>query len=393
MAVMASSAVDRLYKARVQLIAVAAALVGLVLVLAYAAADAPDWLHVWPVEEIGRALFDVGLVAVVFEYILRTDGDDRATERLDAALDRKMPALLDEAIVRNASALTTATLAAFTGDDAALRMLAPSVVREIAVNALGVLVNDPELGRTVVAETVEQVAAAPEIWRDVAVLVDIDPWADGPVSGPDSMFAVTLRCDYRVIPSRPVLRFTCTTDHDLYVANSGDETNASSWYVDSVAPVEVTSPAMFVVLKASVDGHPARIERVCGERSQTYTVTLPESAMSGAEVVLSYAYRVLVRRNAHQLCIDLARPTKGFSATVTYGHAGIYSLFAKDYLPSATSPTRVMPTPAEVSVRAVTVQRDGWIRPGDGVAVVWTLRDEVYLPESESETGGASPDA
>jgi hypothetical protein len=64
------SPLQRLYKTKFALLAVASAVVGAALILlAHWAATQPDWAWVqnWPVNDVGLALFTTGLFGVIFQ--------------------------------------------------------------------------------------------------------------------------------------------------------------------------------------------------------------------------------------------------------------------------------------------------------------------------------------
>src|SRR5690242_2490790 len=91
-------ALDRLYKTKLQLLAVVSVFAGLAVLLVAHVARSSSWLDKLPLADIGSALFTTGLLAVAFEYIDRKDGDERANQRLRALLREEAPAIRDAVI-------------------------------------------------------------------------------------------------------------------------------------------------------------------------------------------------------------------------------------------------------------------------------------------------------
>ena len=92
-------ALDRLYKTKLQLLAVLFTVFGIALLLLGHATNlstaVPIWLSDLPLTDLGSALFTTGLLAVAFEYIDRRDGDERANQRLRQVLREEAPAIRD----------------------------------------------------------------------------------------------------------------------------------------------------------------------------------------------------------------------------------------------------------------------------------------------------------
>jgi hypothetical protein len=93
--------------------------------------------------------------------------------------------------------------------------------------------------------------------------------------------------------------------------------------------------------------------------------------------VLAYTYRVLAQRHGHLLYVDVPRPSKGLRVQFRYGNAAIRQATVVDFIASAHTP-RVERSPASVPGQSTGVGFDGWVLPRAGVALAWTLDDEIH---------------
>lgn len=363
-----ASLLDQLYRTKLQLIAVLAAVSGIAgLLLAHwsTSATAPSWLASLPLSEIGSTLFSTGLLAIFFEYVDRKHGDQRADQRVRDAVRQEAPAIRD------------AVLDSFAFNADALKDIAsPEALDRIAANALGLRLGDQALAAEVYTDLRTQVIRAPERWHDVSIAVELAPWATSPATGRGSMFVATLRWEYHVIPASPTLRFACVSDQHEYRDLLRDQTIASAWYFDPSATIDAASPEAFELVQLTVNGKARVIRRTERKGSQLYAASLGITALSGEPVTVAYTYRVLLQRHGHVMYLDLPRPTKGLKVQLSYGDAGIRRVTALDFIASAES-ARVQDAPNAVPRRSVEIGFDGWIFPRSGVAFVWVLEEEV----------------
>lgn len=355
---------DRLYGARLQLVAVVVFCAGVALLAVGRWTGIPGWLRVAPISELGSSLVGAALVAIAFEMFVRRVAEAKLEERLR------------EVLRAESATLTQAAWEALAADPGKLGMVAPSVVERIAVNALGALVGDRELARDVVADVRAQLPVSGERWRDVSALVELTPYDGEPASGLGSLFVATVRWEYRVIPSQPVMRFACVADPSDYRTLLRDPSTTSVWHIDPSQGLDASSRSVFEVVSVLVEGKPQDIGRTSDGSSQGYVVALDEVAASGREVTVSYTYRVLVLRHGHLLFLDVPRPAKGLRIRFSYAGAGIRRATAVDYIAGA-APVRVQVSPGSVPSRSVDVAFDGWVFPRSGAAFVWVLNEEA----------------
>lgn len=375
----------RLYRTKLTLLAIAFVAGGiLLLVLAQVASSWPgwEWLASWPAQ-IGSGLFTTGLIVVAFEYIDREDGEERAMYRLRTIFKEQAPALRNSML--ETFAIDADTLAKVASEDTL-----DGMVR----NSLAIQLGDKQLAHDVYEDLREQVLRSTERWRDVQVSVDLAPWSGGPASGSGSMFEATVRWEYRVVPSSPVMRFACVSDLDDYRQLLLDPTSTLVWHFEPVGELQGGSAESFELLQFSVDGKPRPMKRSRRVRAQTYVVDVASPLNASEEhrqreVVISYTYRVLVQRHSHVLQLDIAKPAKGLKVQFAYGGCGIRHVNVLDFIASATQP-RISRSAAGSIKPVVEVGFDGWVWPKSGVAMGWVLEEEMLAQADKRSTVGSN---
>ncbi|ARP74289.1 hypothetical protein LK07_20605 [Streptomyces pluripotens] len=363
------SPLERLYRTKLALLATVATAVGIALmVLAQwtSRSAAGDWLTNLPVMDVGSALFTTGLIAIFFEYIDQADAEVRANERLRKVLAEEAPAIRDAVVNGFAFA-----------PDSLTNVASPETLDRIVENTLAIQLKDPELASDAYRDLKEQIIGARQRWYDAHVSVALAPWTDGPAHGAGSMFVATVRWEYRFTPTSPVLRFSCISDLDAYRESLTDPASADVWYFQPVNGLDASSPEVFELVNAAIDGKDQTVRRSSRKGNQTYTVNLGEADVRDKrEVTLSYTYRVLVQRHGHTLHLDLAQPTKDFTAEIWYGDCGIRYMNVLDYLSGPRQP-RISQLEASEPTPSAKISYPGWTFPKGGVAFVWVLEDET----------------
>ncbi|MGQ4268603.1 hypothetical protein [Nocardiopsis changdeensis] len=366
-----------LYKTKLTLLAVIAIVVGAaLLLLSVWAEQQPGWelLSSAVVNDIGAALLTTGLVVIAFEYINREHGEEQAMHRLREVVAEQAPAIRD-AVIQGF---------AFNANDLA-RVSSPETLDQVARNTLAIQLKDEELAHDVYSDLSKQVLRAPERWYDVDVSVSLDPWQDSPASGRGSMFVATVRWEYRVIPSQPVMRFSSVSQMQQYRELLDDPTTTGAWYFEPVNGLTAASPEAFELVQFTVNGEERRIRRSSRKSAQTYTVDTGVTPGGSEEVKLSYTYRVLIQRNSHLLALDFPRPAKGVKVSFSYGGSGIRYVHSLDLIASAQK-ARITKSPASVPKPSIELGFDGWIFPRSGVVFVWVLEDEMNVKPLEEAT-------
>jgi hypothetical protein len=214
---------DRLYKTKLQLLALAFTAAGVTLLFFthwIETITSAAWFAHLPLTDIGSALFTTGLFAVVFEYVDRKDGDERATERLRQVLREEAPTM------------RKAVIDGFTFSADVLKdVAAPELLDRLITNALTLRLDDQTLAADAYTGLRNQLINGAQRWQDVKASVTLSPWDNGPAAGDGSMFIVTIRWEYRTRPATPTLRFVCVADLTEHRELLRDPTMA--WIVDS----------------------------------------------------------------------------------------------------------------------------------------------------------------
>lgn len=372
-------ALERLYKTKLQLLAVSSTLAGVFLLVTAQVLDvgsAPGWLTVVPLTDVGSALFTTGLLAVAFEYIDRRDGDERAAQRLRLVLREEAPALRQAVY----DAL------AFSPDG--LRTIAsPSLLGRITRNSLELQLGNEALAGAVYGDVKQQILDAPERWEALDVSATLTPWADGPAAGRGAMFVATVRTTYRTVPAHAAMQFACVSDMDEYHELQADPATWA-WYFQPINDLDGASPAAFHLVQFIVDGHELPIRRTKRKGAQLFSVALGDRRGTD-EVTITYTYRVLVQQTGHLMFLGISQPTNGMRVSLHYGDTGIRYVSALDFIAS-NRPVNVLRTPESVPARSVDIAFDGWVFARSGVAFVWVL-DSEYGPQQARPSRPTAP--
>ncbi|MFJ5301096.1 hypothetical protein [Streptomyces sp. NPDC088350] len=362
------SPLQRLYRTKLALLATVVTVVGVALmVLAHWAAGQVgwSWFNDLPVLDVGSALFTTGLIAIFFEYIDQADAEVRANQRLRKVLSEEAPAIRDAVVDGFAFAPESLT-----------NVASPRTLDRIVENTLSIQLGDAELAADVYRDLRQQVIGARQRWYDAHVSVALAPWKGGPAMGKGSMFVATLQWEYRFAPSNPTLRFSCVSDLDAFRELSSDTEFTEAWYFQPINGLDAGSPEAFELVSVTVDGKSRPIRRNSRKDGQLFSVSLGGEMERGKQVSLAYTYRVLVQQHGHVLHLDLAQPTKDFTAELWYGDCGIRHMNVLDYL-SGPRQSRVAELAATDPSPSVQVAYPGWTFPKGGVAFVWVLEREM----------------
>ncbi|MFJ9628994.1 hypothetical protein ACIRU8_14965 [Streptomyces sp. NPDC101175] len=325
-----------------------------------------NWLSDALVPNAGLALFGVGIGAIGFQYFVDRDSDERGTERMMSVVAGSIPAIRDSVV--DGFAFAPKALAA---------VASPETLDRIVNNTLGIRLGDAELAADVYGDLQKQVIGARQRWYDAHASVALAPWEQGPGKGREAMFIATIRWEYGFTPSNPVFRFSCVSDLETYRDLLADPTSAAEWYFPSVGSLNAASSEVFELVELTVDGKPQKVRRTTRKDGQTYTVNLGDVVVDRHQRVrVAYTYRVLMQRHGHVLHLDLAQPTKNFTAEIQYGGCGIWRMNVLDYLSGPRQP-RVAELAASDPSPSVQISYPGWTFPKGGVAAVWVLEDEL----------------
>ena len=271
---------------------------------------------------------------------------------------------------------------AFT-PDRVLDVLASSVVDRVVENSLAKQFGSREFAADVYADLKAQLLRSTERWRNLRISASLSPWNEP--SGPTaSMLAEAFRYDYHASNLGEILRFASVSDHDEYRRLQADPTCTEVWYVGSSSRLDGASPDAFELISVSVNDQQQKVSRSTKAGAQFFSI-YHDSQFRGAdkEAVVSFTYCGLVLRHGHLIYIDLAKPVKGLTISLTYGGTGIGHISVVDYIAAAKQPpiTQLAVTDPSPSVG---LTFDRWVLPKGRVAFVWVLAAEMDATSSAS---------
>lgn len=218
-------------------------------------------------------------------------------------------------------------------------------------------------------------ASAKERWRDLDISVALTPWEGAASSGRPPMFVATVRWEYRVVPTSPLMRFSCVSDHDEYRDLLRDPSTTQAWYFEPIAGLTAASDDVFELVQFTVDGKTRSVRRTKRKDAQTFTASIG-TEKTKKEVAIAFTYRVLVQQHGHLLSLSIRAPTKGLKVEFWYGGCGFRYVNVLDFIASAQRP-RITRTAASAPTPSIEVGFDGWAFPKAGVTFVWVLEKEM----------------
>lgn len=215
------SPLQRLYRTKFVLLAVVSTVAGAGLIfLAHrdAATQSTSWLSAWPIAELGLGLFTTGLFGVLFQYVGQRDAEE-------ANLERNRQIIAEDFA---------------TKPDGLVKLISAETRDQIILNNLGVQLDDRQLAHEVYADLRDHLIGT-ERHSNMDISVALAPSAYGPAAGPAAMFVATIRWEYRVVPTNPVLRFACVSDLDEYRDLLQDPSVTAAWYFEPTGPLDAAA--------------------------------------------------------------------------------------------------------------------------------------------------------
>lgn len=371
------SPLQRLYKTKFVLTSFVGVVAGYLLMALGNHLDALSgfaFLKAVDLHDIGIVLMTSSLVVVVFTYLGNEDAEREAKRQFREAIRDETPAIRDSVI--EAMAFTP---------DRVLDVLASPVVDRVVENSLAKQLGSREFAADVYADLKAQLLRSTERWRNLRISVNLSSW-DNPSKLTASMLTATFRYDYHASNLGEVLRFASVSDRDEYRRLQADPTYTEVWYVGSSSGLDGAAPDAFELMGVSVNDQQQKVTRSSKAGAQFFSVYLdPELRWTRKEAVVSFTYRGLVLRHGHLLYIDLTKPVKGLTISLTYGGTGIGHISVVDYIAAAKQPA-IFQLPSSDPSPSVGVTFDGWVLPKGGVAFVWVLDGETAANTAAADT-------
>lgn len=361
------SALLRLYRTQLKLLATLVTAAGVILMFAARIPAVKQFpvLEFIPFNEFGSSLLTLGLVGVGWDYVRTRDTEQRTDERLDEANKRNLPAVADAVV--SALAATPDTMRA---------VLAPNTVRALIETGIAVeFDDDAPLALDIYHDMRRTLATSAERRYDTSVTITLSPWRTGPARGVDAMFVVTQQWEYRA--RVPVLaRFYSVPTLVDYQTRQAEPDTAQAWLFENTSTLTADSPEVFRLVGFTVDGFPARVTHDMSHGHQCYTATPAESAAERGDALatIAYTFQALVPAAGHLLTVEFDHPSKNIDVTLTHGDTDIHRVNLTPRL--GTTGGRMYHSEPDTAA-VIAIRHDGLIRPGSGLAYTWTLASEL----------------
>ena len=371
----APSPLHRLRRIKAALLAVSLTLAGILLIMLAAWLNHLDlgtwnWLHSFPLTELGGTLFGAGLLSTLFEYTFRRDQEESTVARFRQTIHDEAPTLRD------------ALIEAFRFDRDDLRRIAtPELLDDLARTSLGLRFGDPAFGQEVYADIKHQAIAAEERWYDARVDATLGiPRVRS--TAPYSFFDLTVRWEYTVVPRHRFRKFAVVSDRQRYEELVAQRGETSVWYRRPTPGFDVSDPTVFTLEQFTIDGVDVAFQRHADSTSQVYVVDLGEEVIrAGEPVVVAFRFRTTVSREGRSFHLGIDRPTKDLDVELRYDPDVVGQVSLMDFA-SRGDGGRISDEPDASALR---YRYDGWLFPRAGLVFVWTL------PSEEAAARAATP--
>lgn len=327
-----------------------------------------QWLGFVSWAGLGDTLVVLAIAGIWLDYKTNKDKEAHTSDLLGQEVKKAVPDIRD------------AVFDAFDfGHEALTHMTNPDSLDNIIRNSLALRLDDKEFAAEVYNDIRDQAVRAPERWHDARVSIQLTPLgiprgtAKGGASASDqteSLFVVTVRWEYTVIPRFHTRRFACVSDRDEYRDLMQEFDGTAAWWFTPKGGIDANSKDAFEVVQFAVNGEERPIRRAERKSGQIYTVSLGTAADGDKPVTLSYTYRTVTAERGHLLYIDIEQPTRGIEVELDYGDCDIERVSVLDLIASSTA-TVVERTPESIPGRSVRVSFNGWAFPRSGVGFIW----------------------
>ena len=241
------SPLHRLRRVKTALLAVSLTLAGILLMMLSGWLDhlnlgAWNWLHSFPLSELGGILFGAGLLSTLFEYTFRRDQEQATTAQFRQIIREQVPTMRDAVIDGFA-----------IHPDDLKRVATPELLDDIGANVMALRLGDDQFARELYADIRDQAIRAAERWYDVEVRARLSGAPErSTVRTP--LFDLTVEWEYTTVPAHSIRRFACVSDRDEYRQLLLDVPATSAWLMKPRPGMDATSRDAYELLELTVDG-------------------------------------------------------------------------------------------------------------------------------------------
>lgn len=310
--------------------------------------------------DIGNAIFQTGLVIVLFQVLMNQIADDRFVEQVRNALETERE-MVREAVVRSMAA----------GRHIGSLELSPAELDRVIESAVHLRSGSSELGSVVARKLRLGVFDSEEIWHNLVVRAEILELERASVNGREhDYYVVYFQFGYHTNNTRRTrFSFRVATWGEEYDRTLRAHDLGGVWRLPSSGEFDSNWRDGFTLTSVSFAGRSVPVGVNDAERE--FFVHVPVDDFEDADSVrVQYSFVAKVRANGNLLSFEVPRPTFGASYSVSLGVNDIDSIRALDYF-GATRPASIDYSPGLTTTRVVSVSIDDWILPKAGMVLVW----------------------
>ncbi|CAM5520457.1 hypothetical protein [Streptomyces afghaniensis 772] [Streptomyces afghaniensis] len=310
--------------------------------------------------DIGNAIFQTGLVIVLFQVLLNQIADDRLVEQVRNIMDAEQE-MVREAVARSMAA----------GQHIRSLELSAAELDRVIESAVQLRSGSSELGSVVARKLRLGVFESEEIWRNLVVRAEILEIESAAPGGRDhDYYTVYFQFGYHTNNTRRTrFSFKVATWGEEYDRTLRAHDLGGIWRLPSTGEFDADWTSGFSLTSVSFAGRSVPVG--LNEADREFFVHIPVDEFEDAESVrVQYSFMAKVRADGNLLSFEVPRPTFGANYSVSVGVNDIESIRALDYF-GATRPASIDYSPGLSATRVVSVSIDDWILPKAGMVLVW----------------------
>ncbi|QDN77360.1 hypothetical protein FNV64_18735 [Streptomyces sp. S1A1-7] len=313
--------------------------------------------------DIGNAIFQTGLVIVLFQVLLNQIADDRFVEQVRSVMDTERE-LVREAVVRSMA----------VGRHINSLELSPAELDRVIESAVRLRSGSSELGSVVARKLRLGVFDSEEIWHNLVVRAEILELERATPGGREhDYYGVYFQFGYHTNNTRRTrFSFKVATWGEEYDRTLRAHDLGGVWRLPSSGEFDTDWADGFSLTSVSFAGRSVPVG--VNEAEREFFVHVPVDEFEDAESIrVQYSFMAKVRADGNLLSFEVPRPTFGANYSVSLGVNDIESIRALDYF-GATRPASIDYSPGLATTRVVSVSIDDWILPKAGMVLVWKRR-------------------
>lgn len=354
---------SRLYRYKLLAVAVILLAVGLLakIFVDRLAEAGVDHLVVALLQNLCDAMIVLGAFGIGVDYFTGKEKEAADTERTRRVVKELVPDITD-AVLHGLAA----------SPDALERVATPELLDNVASNAMALRLGDEQFAHEIYRDIRDQAIRAAERWHNVEIRIRLSGIPERSTEGAP-LFDVTVEWEYTTIPSHAIRKFACVSDRDEFNELITEIPSTLTWFMRPRPGMDASKRECYELLSFTVDGHARPIRRSGRKTGQTYSVNIGEDVVAAEKPVrIRHVYRTVTSQVGHGLFVEVPQPTNGLALRVDYSGTPIDELIVINLL-STLGRAPIEHLPRGTSSRAASVALKGWLLPGAGLGVRWTL--------------------